>query len=273
MEDFRKILVFGTILLFVGMSIVPVVGSISRENRSSTGIQLLDSSSRDDNDTTPPVTTHFFNGTKGENGFYISDVEVTLNATDDISGVNVTYYNLDVPPIQMIYTGPFWVRKEAGHLVCYWSVDNAGNVEDWKCFNIHIDLYPPTVDLWYQMTPQGWKFIADAYDSMSMVDRVEFYLDDELMFTDFYDPYEWDSNLTGEGFWIKAIAYDRAGHQAEDQVWVRTSRVFVKEIICRTSSQTQIQSSSQQSSNHLLLRFLKHHPRMFPILRQIIGWK
>lgn len=265
MEDFRRILVFGTILLFVGVSIVPVVGSISRENRFSTEIRLWNPGSRDNNDTTPPVTTYSFNGTEGENGFYITDVEVTLDATDDISGVNETYYFVGVPPIPKTYTGPFWVRGEANHLVCYRSVDNAGNIEKWKDVNIYIDLYPPSVDLWYKMTPQGWKFIADADDGVSMMDRVEFYLDEKLMFTDYQGFYEWDSNLTGGGYRVKAIAYDGAGHQDYDEVWVRKSRVLDKGIISRTSSQTQIQSNSQQSL-HLLLRFLEPHPRMFPIL-------
>ena len=214
------------------MITVPVVGSLSGEKRFSAEIQLWESGSRDDNDTTPPVTTRSLNGTEGENGYYISDVEVTLNATDDMSGVNVTYYFVDTPPIPKTYTGPFWVRGQAGHLVCYYSVDNAGNVEDWKCVNIHIDLYPPWVYLRYSVTPQGYKFIADADDDASLVDRVEFYIDDELMFTDYYSPYEWDSNLTGGGFKVSVIAYDRAGHEAYDDIWIRnkatTSSLFLQ---------------------------------------------
>lgn len=46
--------------------------------------------SRDD--TTPPVTTLSFDPPTpdGLNGWYVSNVTITLNATDNQSGVNVT---------------------------------------------------------------------------------------------------------------------------------------------------------------------------------------
>ena len=239
------------IALLISVSITPSSGNIMSSD-----------------DTTPPVTTHSFNGIKGENGFYITNVEVTLNATDDLSGVNETYYILNVPPVPKIYTGPFWVKGETGHVVLYRSVDNAGNVEKWKEVNIYIDLYPPSVLLWYQMTPQGYKFIAEVDDSASMVERIEFYLDDELMYTVYQGLPEWNSNLTEGGYYVKAIAYDRAGHQDYDEVWVRKSRIFDKGIISGASGQTQIQGNILQSSIPLLLRFLER----FPLLKQLFSF-
>ncbi|GAH74151.1 unnamed protein product, partial [marine sediment metagenome] len=47
-----------------------------------------------DKDTTPPVTTCALDGEK-EGDVYISSVTVTLNATDDMSGVNYTMYCVD----------------------------------------------------------------------------------------------------------------------------------------------------------------------------------
>ena len=263
----QKVIVGGIVILFIGMAIIPLGGGISGEKHFSTEIQLWESSSRDDNDTTPPVTTHFINGTEGENGFYISNVEVTLNATDDISGVNVTYYFVDTPPIPKMYTGSFWVTGEANHLVCYYSVDNAGNVEEWKCVNIYIDLYPPRVFLGYYGTPQGYKFIADAIDDASLVEKVEFYLDDKLMFTDFNSPYEWNSNLSGGGFSVSVIAYDRAGHRAYDEIWIKTLGDFVKGIIYGFDNQIQSQYNSQLTINLLLLQFFKR----FPLLENLLN--
>jgi hypothetical protein len=81
-------------------------------------------------DNTPPVTTCTLAGTQ-EGGVYISDVTVTLNAVDTQSGVNYTMYKLDDADWN-IYTGPFMVTEDGSHTVLFYSVDNAGNIEDEK---------------------------------------------------------------------------------------------------------------------------------------------
>jgi hypothetical protein len=74
-------------------------------------------------DTTPPVTTCTVTGT--------TEKTVTLNATDDSSGVNYTTYKLD-DGIWTNYTGPFVVTEIGDHIIYYYSVDNAGNTENEK---------------------------------------------------------------------------------------------------------------------------------------------
>ncbi len=46
-------------------------------------------------DNYPPITNASLSGTLGANGWYISNVSVHLDAVDNGSGVNQTYYNLD----------------------------------------------------------------------------------------------------------------------------------------------------------------------------------
>ncbi len=79
-------------------------------------------------DITPPQTTCTLEGTLDGN-VYISDVFVSLNATDDISGVTTTMYKLD-EAIWDIYVGPFTVTGDGTHLLLFYSVDNAGNSEE-----------------------------------------------------------------------------------------------------------------------------------------------
>jgi len=81
-------------------------------------------------DTTPPVTICTLEGEMNES-IYISNVTVTLTATDVESGVNYTTYKLDSDP-WLIYTAPFVVSKEGTHTVYFYSVDNFGNVEQTK---------------------------------------------------------------------------------------------------------------------------------------------
>jgi hypothetical protein len=81
-------------------------------------------------DSTPPVTTCTLTG-EMDGTVYISDVTVTLNATDTESGVDRTMYNLDNAGWTR-YTTPFIVSNNGTHTVQYYSVDKAGNIETTK---------------------------------------------------------------------------------------------------------------------------------------------
>jgi len=79
-------------------------------------------------DSTSPVTSAIISGTTGVNGWYTSDIQVTLSAVDDGLGVNSTYYGID-SGIWTKYVGPFSITTEGQHTVHYYSLDNAGNAE------------------------------------------------------------------------------------------------------------------------------------------------
>lgn len=70
-------------------------------------------------------------------------VEITLTATDNLSGVKGTYYSLDGSAKQAGTT--LTISAEGQHNVQYWSEDVAGNVETHKTQQVNIDKTPPTV--------------------------------------------------------------------------------------------------------------------------------
>jgi hypothetical protein len=78
-------------------------------------------------DTTPPETTCTLEGTM-QGSMYISPVNVTLTATDDLSGVDYTMYKLDAGNWTQ-YMTPVTVSDEGAHTVTFYSVDKAGNKE------------------------------------------------------------------------------------------------------------------------------------------------
>lgn len=81
-------------------------------------------------DVTPPVTTCSLEGDlDGE--VYRSNVTVTLTATDDDSGVDLTWCKLDMGS-WVEYMAPFLVTGDGEHTVRFYSVDTAGNVEPEK---------------------------------------------------------------------------------------------------------------------------------------------
>ncbi len=99
-------------------------------------------------DQSAPVTVISLNATAGDNGWYISDVEVTLNVTDSGgSGVAETMYSLDAGETWNTYTAPFTITDEGeSFLVLARSWDNAGNDEgppELEAFKI--DKTPPVL--------------------------------------------------------------------------------------------------------------------------------
>jgi len=135
-----------------------------------------------DNDTTPPVTTCILNPLEpnGENGWYVSEITVMLNATDDDSGVNVTQYQIDGGSWQ-IYLQSFSITLDGTHVIRYYSVDNAGNTEPEKSITFALDQTGPLLSLTYTWAGNGLcKYIiifsAVANDAMSGMKRVEFYI-------------------------------------------------------------------------------------------------
>lgn len=89
-------------------------------------------------DISPPVTNISLYGTLGNNGWYISNVTVALNVTDDLSGVNYTKYNVNNGSWN-IYSTSLFVYIEGINTVNYYSVDNVNNVEQIKYQTIKIN--------------------------------------------------------------------------------------------------------------------------------------
>jgi large repetitive protein len=81
------------------------------------------------------------------------EVAVQLTATDDLSGVSKTYYSINGS--EFVEGTTFTVTDEAVNEVSFYSVDNAGNVEDVKTVEVKIDTVAPETtsnvyDLWNQ---------------------------------------------------------------------------------------------------------------------------
>jgi len=111
-------------------------------------------------DTAAPGTTPSLNGTMGNEGWYLSPVEVALNAGDNGSGgsgtiggipnrftagIGFTNYRIDGSAWQT-YSGSFTV-DDGTHTVDYSSMDTVGNEESTQSLTIKIDTNPPSGSL------------------------------------------------------------------------------------------------------------------------------
>ena len=80
-------------------------------------------------------------GTPGENGWYLSDVTITLSATDNLSGVKEIKYKIDDGIWQIYPAGGITVT--GSNVFYYRAEDNAGNLESEKSIEVKIDKTPP----------------------------------------------------------------------------------------------------------------------------------
>jgi len=175
-----------------------------------------------ENDTTPPVTTIYFVPPEpdGLNDWYVSDIQITLEAIDDLSGVDFIKYLLDDNE-WMIYTAPLIIKSDDYHRITYYAVDKAGNVEQpSEIIRFKLDQTKPLIVMNYTWEKTGCrKYIiivtATCTDTKSGIAKVEFYFNGVLQKT-----------LTGNGpeyvwsyeynplphYYIEGIAYDKAGN-------------------------------------------------------------
>ncbi len=272
-----KSLVIGVIILFCGMSVVSSTGNELKDNHSYLTYHIEELSSRGDNDTTPPVTWHILCPSEpdGKNGWYIAIPDITICAEDIESGVKVIFVSIDggteyaFPggnPGNCI--GDFVFTEDYSRLnMGYFAKDNAGNTAPYKSFTIYIDEYKPSINVDWDVKIKGlsWfvRFICEAKDGQSGMDRVEMYINNELQLTvnssgplyEFIIRYS--GILTNSTF--KFVAYDKAGHSA----FTLVNGSDIK-------SNAQFESGSYQNSEYLwFLRLIDRFPFLEVFLRII----
>ncbi len=83
----------------------------------------------------------------GANGWYKSAMTLTLNASDNCSGVARTEFSTDGGAIWKPYSGRIPIDADGITIIHYRSVDNAGNVEAKRSLTVKLDQKPPTISL------------------------------------------------------------------------------------------------------------------------------
>ena len=165
------------------------------------------------------------------------DVTIRVSISDELSGVaNATlYYKVgDVwKPLEMVFKEDMWEAvipgQENGTKVEYYvrAYDKVGN---WALTNIYSyivrETIPPSLKI---KSPLNNSFVKEiitvsivANDS-SGIKKVEFYINEELVYVKYETPYEWNWNTTNYvdgNRTIKLVVYDKAGNRAEETITV-----------------------------------------------------
>lgn len=174
-------------------------------------------------DTLAPTTTHELAGEEGESGWFTGDVTLALEATDDVSGVNLVEYHLGDENWQLYDTAsPLEFTDDGITNVHYRATDEAGNTEDTQTVDVKIDTVAPTsaANLAGEEGNDPW-FISPVdvtltgKDDTSGVERLEYHLGDEN-----WQVFDTDAglSLTGNGtMTLHHRAVDVAGHIEDAQ--------------------------------------------------------
>ncbi|WP_207953336.1 choice-of-anchor L domain-containing protein [Paenibacillus agricola] len=110
-------------------------------------------------DKTAPQTTAE-TPVPGASGWYNADVNVTLSAVDNLSGLSKTQYRINGGEWKN-YTGLLKLSSEGSNFLEYQSFDAAGNEENIKSMTINIDKIAPTASVSYsKTTPTNQEVIA-----------------------------------------------------------------------------------------------------------------
>ena len=132
-------------------------------------------------DTTPPVTTAGISGPLGLNGWYVGSTVVNFTATDDLTGVFKTEFNLD--------NGTTWttgnslsLNASAIYNILYRSTDYVGNVETPKSVVVKLDTKPPVTTVTTHVhalrgVPINLEVDLNPSDNLSGVLKTEYSLD------------------------------------------------------------------------------------------------
>jgi putative pyrroloquinoline-quinone binding quinoprotein/PQQ enzyme-like repeat protein len=108
-------------------------------------------------DLTPPSSIAVIPGASQDQEWFSGPVTVTLDATDNLSGVKPgSHFRLD-GSIFLIF-GPFFINGAGTHTLQYASEDRAGNLEAFKTRIINIDPNPPvtTASVSGTLGTNGW---------------------------------------------------------------------------------------------------------------------
>jgi uncharacterized lipoprotein YddW (UPF0748 family) len=123
----------------------------------------------------------------GSNGWYTSNVTVTLSAADNCSGVARTEFSTDRGVTWQLYSGGITISAEGMTSVNYRSIDRAGNIEEAQSLTIKIDKTAPTISLSAHPSiiwPPNGKTVTvtingQGTESTSGLDRVSYVVTDE----------------------------------------------------------------------------------------------
>lgn len=176
-------------------------------------------------DSKSPATKISYGDAKlaeGDEKTALTATDITLTASDEISGIDAIYYSLDGASFQK-YTGPIPVKEEKAYVLKYYAVDNVGNAEEMKSVTMLIDNSAPSStlnvegDLSENVVSIRSTINLEASDNASGVSKI-FYTIDEGRTYEYSSPISIASLSEGEHT-ITYFAVDKVDNNEEKKTY------------------------------------------------------
>jgi hypothetical protein len=192
---FRKSITISIIILFFSMATISAVGI------SINSIPMNQSLSN------APIP--HMEGSMGDNDWYISDVVISFSYDPKL--VKEVGYNLDGTWRE--YINPFTVDDDGNYQILWYWIDEDDRRHNELPLVLKIDQSKPTINIAKEETSATTvKFTVTCNDDVSDVERIEFYLDDDLITTSNEIPATYIYTTDGSGVHdVYAIGYNFAG--------------------------------------------------------------
>jgi len=217
-----KIISLVTVVFFIVTNVIPISGGLVLKIFNPTDIKSGMS-----------LVTLKVVGVTGGDNWYGNDNNFTFTYESD--EIEKIYYSIDGN--WSLYNGSFNVRDDGEHVLEWYAVDEQGNQSEVDGpFHFKVDKTKPTISITYEVTGGNmiigyeFTFTATATDDESLMDHVEFYFNNVLQET-VCGPgpeYKWVIPLRPiPKMYIYAIAYDKAGNNAKDEIEEPSNNIFI----------------------------------------------
>ncbi|MFC4602003.1 alpha/beta fold hydrolase, partial [Cohnella hongkongensis] len=218
--------------LSLGMDVLFKVVAIDEAGNKSIASEEVKSSVLD---LIPPITNHIVEGSI-TNGWYTTDITLTLDATDGLgSGINKTFYKIDNLPV-VEYTTPLVLREEGTHIVEFYSVDISGNVEEEKKFEYKLDKTAPSSPTNLHVSDRTESSISFTWDqstdNLSSI-KYEVYIDGVFVENIIDNFYTISGLELGTNVSFKIVAIDEAFNRSYESEEINDT---IKDTIAPTST-------------------------------------
>jgi len=186
-------------------------------------------------DTIAPLTTIIPTGTLGENGWYILDVEIDFNISDDYSSEEeiTSYYSYNKNDWYE-YPRSLIISQEGTTTIFYRSEDAAGNLEDIQSSVIKIDKNAPATQLYIGdhyvdangdiYVPFDTEFEFSAIEETSGLEYIKYSINGGS-WIDYTTPFLLDDSI--DVYTIEYYSVDSAGNE-EDISAITINLVFIE---------------------------------------------
>lgn len=183
-------------------------------------------------DVTPPVTTYQFDGShyNERNMYWItSDTKIVLEASDEKSGVQEIYYDLqgDIP--ETVFEDPFNISDEGRYNFSFYSKDRVNNAEGLHFVLLIVDDTPPEIMVNFNTRSQetrtnsdekevevyraGTRIFLAATDESSGARHIRYRINDQENYSEYQQPIVFEES--GE-YQLNIYATDNVGNRVEE---------------------------------------------------------